>query len=140
MDPMNYRLERRVSVLIPFLVEITVMRDTSLVASISRPKVKRPRQKMLLSECQESVTKLARDCETAELEWLLAGPYDDCPARIVLTAGAGGTEANDWVADLTRMYTRYCYKHHPDWSCKMIDWVTAEGPGYKSVKDGYNGQ
>jgi hypothetical protein len=31
-----------------------------------------------------------------ELELLLR-PYDNSPCRIILTAGAGGTEACDWV-------------------------------------------
>ena len=104
---------------------------------------------MLLTELRESVSCLQRDTAQAELELLLSGPYDDAPARIILTAGAGGTEANDWVAMLTRMYQRYCGRNSKSdaaddtsdavsssspWTCTTIEVVPGDVTGYKSVE------
>ena len=36
---------------------------------------------------------LLEDSKSFELELLLSSPYDNQPARFILTAGAGGTEA-----------------------------------------------
>jgi peptide chain release factor 2 len=93
-------------------------------------------QQMLLEEFQTAVSNLWSDCQTAELEWLLSGPYDACPAcRLVLTAGAGGTEATDWVADLVRMYTRYIdEKKDSGWSCRILDETPGDVVGYKNVE------
>ena len=41
------------------------------------------------------------------LKALLGGKYDTCNAILTLHAGAGGTEACDWVSMLYRMYMRY---------------------------------
>ena len=65
---------------------------------------------LFYDECLVNARALLEDGKSFELELLLSGPYDNQPARLVLTAGAGGTEANDWVADLKRMYERHAEK------------------------------
>mgnify|MGYP000168895495 FL=1 len=62
---------------------------------------------------QEMADELIRDMphleskvEALKLETLLKGPYDRLNAILSLHAGAGGTEAQDWVSILYRMYTR----------------------------------
>jgi peptide chain release factor 2 len=101
-------------------------------SSVITPHQQQQERELLLQEFLTAVRTVQADCTTAELEYLLSGPYDDCPARIVLTAGAGGIEAMDWVADLTRMYTRYC-ERRPNWSVRKIDW-TDSFSGYKSME------
>ena len=68
----------------------------------------------LLTECNEAATSLLEDGERFELEKLLNGKYDSHPTRIIISAGAGGTEACDWVNMLQRMYVRHannkCFK------------------------------
>jgi peptide chain release factor 2 len=86
----------------------------------------------LLQELQENSQNLLQDNERYQLELLLSGPYDDAPCRILLTAGAGGTEANDWVSDLKRMYERHASKM--GYTCKTEDSQTGEVVGYKSVE------
>jgi len=88
--------------------------------------------KMLLEELSTTLTSLQQDLEKYELELFLSGPYDDSPVRLLLTAGAGGTEANDWVADLTRMYERQATAM--GFSCQEIDSQPGEVVGYKSVE------
>jgi peptide chain release factor 2 len=86
----------------------------------------------LVEELKTSTDKLLRDGELYKLELLLSGPYDDQPCRILLTAGAGGTEANDWVADLKRMYERHALKM--GYSTQIEDEQQGDVVGYKSVE------
>eukprot|EP00522_Entomoneis_paludosa_P018756 CAMPEP_0172467114 /NCGR_PEP_ID=MMETSP1065-20121228/57979_1 /TAXON_ID=265537 /ORGANISM="Amphiprora paludosa, Strain CCMP125" /LENGTH=463 /DNA_ID=CAMNT_0013224161 /DNA_START=163 /DNA_END=1554 /DNA_ORIENTATION=+ len=86
---------------------------------------------MLLEECKESSKLLLEDNQRYELDLLLSGPFDQSPARLVLTAGAGGTESNDWVADLKRMYERHC--EAMGFSCVTEDYQTGDVVGFKSV-------
>ncbi|MCI8277108.1 MAG: PCRF domain-containing protein, partial [Clostridia bacterium] len=48
--------------------------------------------------------KLSADLEKLEIETLLSGKYDTNNAIITLHPGAGGTESQDWVQMLYRMY------------------------------------
>ena len=86
----------------------------------------------LVEELQTSADKLLKDGERYQLELLLSGPYDDQPCRILLTAGAGGTEANDWVADLKRMYERHAQKM--GYTLRIEDEQQGDVVGFKSVE------
>lgn len=90
-------------------------------------------------ECQSSAQQLLQLSQKYELSTLLSGPYDDSPCRILLTAGAGGTEACDWVSMLYRMYSRHA--SYMDMTCKVIDESPGDVVGYKSIElqiDGSN--
>ncbi len=73
--------------------------------------------KMLLDEYDEELSKdlikqtseFTKKLEKLELETLLAGKYDINNAIITLHPGAGGTEAQDWVQMLYRMYRKMGY-------------------------------
>ena len=88
-------------------------------------------QEMLLEELSKQSSRLLQDSQQYELELLLSGPYDQAPARILITAGAGGTEAYDWVADLKRMYERHATAM--GYKCVVED-AQGETEGYKSVE------
>jgi peptide chain release factor 2 len=88
---------------------------------------------MVVADLKQASTQLLLDGQRYELELLLSGPYDNANARLVLTAGAGGTEANDWVADLRRMYERHC-QHRKVFTCTLIDEQPGDVVGYKSVE------
>lgn len=70
--------------------------------------------KMLLDEYDEELTKdlikqtsdFTNKLEKLELETLLSGKYDINNAIITLHPGAGGTESQDWVQMLYRMYRK----------------------------------
>ena len=85
----------------------------------------------LVPEVQNEFASLEKDIEALKLEALLKGPYDSYNAVLSLHAGAGGTEAQDWVSLLYRMYTRYCEKM--GYSVKVIDYLDGEEAGIKSV-------
>jgi peptide chain release factor 2 len=69
-----------------------------------------------------------RDMETAAL---LGGEYDRGSAIISINAGAGGTEACDWVDMLARMYFRWAQNH--GYSVEVIDRTPGEQAGSRSI-------
>mgnify|MGYP001321831376 CR=1 FL=1 len=85
----------------------------------------------LLDEVTGEVKKLGAEVEKLRLELLLKGPYDSCNAILSLHAGAGGTEAQDWVQMLFRMYTRYC--ENQGWTVRVLDQLDGDEAGIKSV-------
>ncbi len=65
------------------------------------------------------------------IESLLKGKYDNSNAILSLHAGAGGTEAQDWVEMLFRMYMRYSERNGYD--VKVIDKLDGDDAGIKSI-------
>lgn len=82
-------------------------------------------------EVRAEVEKLQRQVEEKELEVLLSGPYDHGNAIIALHAGAGGTESQDWVEMLMRMYMRWAEDH--DYKASVVDLLPGDEAGVKSV-------
>ena len=85
----------------------------------------------MVAEVNELATKVKNDYEAMTLATLMTGEYDSSNAIVSFHAGAGGTEAQDWVSLLYRMYTRYCEKM--GYSVKVIDYLDGEEAGIKSV-------
>ena len=73
------------------------------------------------------------EAETAGLEFktLLSGQYDKSNAILAISAGAGGTDAQDWAAILLRMFTRYC--ENKDYEVELADISYGEEAGIKSA-------
>ena len=85
----------------------------------------------LLPELEEEYTAFCNALETARLETLLTGEYDNSAAIVSFHAGAGGTEAQDWAQMLYRMYTRWAERHGMKY--KILDWLDGEEAGLKSA-------
>lgn len=75
--------------------------------------------------------RLLGELRDLELELWLRGPYDHEDAILTLHAGAGGTEAQDWVAMLLRMYLRWAERR--GFRAEVIDQLAGEEAGLKSV-------
>ncbi len=75
----------------------------------------------------------ALEARFAELEvaLILGGPYDDHGALLAIHAGAGGTEAQDWVEMLLRMYLRWGERRGYD--AQVVSISPGEEAGVKSV-------
>jgi len=66
-----------------------------------------------------------------ELRIYLSAPYDPNDAILSIHAGQGGTEAQDWVAMLARMYQRYAERQ--GWKATVLDQSVGEEAGFKSI-------
>lgn len=66
-----------------------------------------------------------------EFSLYLSGPYDRSDAIVAIHAGQGGTEAMDWTAILSRMYSRYIERK--GWEVDIIDETPGEEAGTKSI-------
>ena len=85
----------------------------------------------LLPELEAEYDNFCTALETARLETLLSGDYDNSSAIVSFHAGAGGTEAQDWAQMLYRMYTRWAERHGMKY--KILDWLDGEEAGMKSA-------
>lgn len=85
----------------------------------------------LAKEWSANAAKLDQLIQTWERAVLLSGKYDQAEAILAIHAGAGGTEAQDWVGMLLRMYQRFFEKNQ--WPYKIIDDSPGAEAGYKSV-------
>jgi len=61
----------------------------------------------LLSEADTALHELSQRMDKIETQALLAGPHDHRNCYLTISAGDGGTEANDWAEMLYRMYLYY---------------------------------
>lgn len=64
----------------------------------------------LLAEFEVQVVALQNEFTARKKELLFNGKYDDHSAIIRLSAGVGGTDAQDWAEMLERMYLRWAEK------------------------------
>ncbi len=85
----------------------------------------------VLPEIREGLLNLKNSYYTLRIETFLSGPYDRKNAILTLHAGAGGTEAQDWVEMLYRMYTRWC--ENKGYEVSTLDLLDGEEAGIKSV-------
>lgn len=85
----------------------------------------------VIPEIGEGLAKIKEEVQKLKLETLLTKPYDKNNAILTLHAGAGGTEAQDWVEMLLRMYTRWAEKH--GYAVRTLDLLDGDEAGIKSV-------
>jgi peptide chain release factor 2 len=84
-----------------------------------------------LAEADRTLLELERRTEKVELQSLLDGPNDPKNCFFTIQAGAGGTEAQDWVEMLLRMYL-YFFEHRR-WDVSEVDRQWGEQAGLKNV-------
>lgn len=85
----------------------------------------------LVEEIEGSIEELEKNLAAQKLETLLTGEYDKNNAILTFHAGAGGTEAMDWVSMLVRMYTRWAESH--GFKLQMLDFLDGDEAGLKSA-------
>ena len=85
----------------------------------------------LEKELETGINTLETELEKLERTTLLSGKYDINNAIITLHPGAGGTEAQDWVEMLYRMYTRWSNAN--GYKVEELDYLEGEEAGIKSV-------
>lgn len=85
----------------------------------------------LALEAQDEAKDFITIYENMRIATLLDGDYDANDAIISLHAGAGGTEACDWVSMLFRMYKRWA--DSKGYKVELLDYLEGEEAGIKSV-------
>ena len=83
------------------------------------------------AEVEAAVAELSKRVERLQVRTLFSGPHDSKNAYVSIHAGAGGTEACDWVSMLLRMYSRWAEEKKFD--VKMVDSLPGEEAGFRSV-------
>ena len=91
----------------------------------------------LLDETASELASLDIAVNEMHVAALLSGKFDANNAILTLHAGAGGTEAQDWVQMLYRMYTRYAERR--GYKVQVLDMLEGEEAGIKSVTFQVNG-
>ena len=93
--------------------------------------------KELEIELIKNINVLEETVNKLEISTLLSGKYDINNAIITLHPGAGGTEAQDWVQMLYRMYCRWA--NNNGYKIEELDYLPGEEAGIKSVTFSVNG-
>ncbi len=84
----------------------------------------------LVQEFDAQLTALEKDFATLRKALLFDGEFDDHNVILRLSAGAGGTDAQDWTEMLERMYLRWAEKS--GLSTKVLERSTGDEAGVKS--------
>ena len=85
----------------------------------------------LSAEVEREATTLGHEIESLRLRSLLSGPDDFRDAQLEISAGAGGTEAQDWASMLMRMYTRWAERK--GYGVEILDLSDGEEAGIKGA-------
>ena len=85
----------------------------------------------MAADIEQALKKLETDVEKQRLSTLLTGEYDEKSAILTFHTGAGGTEAQDWVEMLYRMYRKYADNH--GFKVTVLDYLDGDEAGIKSA-------
>jgi peptide chain release factor 2 len=91
-----------------------------------------------IEEASQQVQVLEGEIEKLSIEFILGGEDDQNNSIVSINAGAGGTEAQDWVEMLFRMYTRWIERK--GFGIEIIDFQPGDEAGIKSVTFTANGK
>jgi len=82
-------------------------------------------------ELDQEVGSVETEVDAFEVRSLLRGPDDFRDAQLEISAGAGGTEAQDWAQMLMRMYTRWAERR--GYGVEVLDVSEGEEAGIKGA-------
>ena len=85
----------------------------------------------LLNELNKELFKIFEKLNLLQIETLMNGKADQKNSFLEIHSGAGGTESQDWVEMILRMYTRWC--DLKKFSYEVVDRTDGEEAGLKSV-------
>jgi len=92
----------------------------------------------LEEEIAEKIVTMESSLAVAELECMFSGEHDSSNAIMAIHAGAGGTEAQDWVEILMRMYLRWAEVR--GLKTDILDYLAGDEAGTKSVTIMFKGK
>ncbi|HUX34008.1 MAG TPA: peptide chain release factor 2 [Gemmatimonadaceae bacterium] len=85
----------------------------------------------MAGELDADIGRIRNELEAYRLRSMLTGPDDFRDAQVEISAGAGGTEAQDWAQMLMRMYTRWAERR--GFSVDILDLSDGEEAGIKGA-------
>lgn len=85
----------------------------------------------MLPELTNQVASLEAEYARLKKDLLFQGEYDDHAAILKLSAGAGGTDAQDWTEMIERMYLRWAER--AGMKTELVERSTADEAGIKSA-------
>lgn len=85
----------------------------------------------LAAEFDGQITAFEKEYEILQKELLFSGEFDGYDAILRLSAGAGGTDAQDWTEMLERMYLRWAERS--DMTTTQLERSSGDEAGIKSV-------
>lgn len=85
----------------------------------------------MLNLALSELISLKEKVDELNVRTLLDEKYDNNDAIMTIHSGAGGTEAQDWVVMLARMYKMYCNKNGFEYS--IVDKLDGNEAGLKTV-------
>jgi peptide chain release factor 2 len=103
------------------------MEETELLLELAAEE----KDKDTEAEVAAKIGTLDSSLAIAELECMFGGEHDENNAILTIHAGAGGTEAQDWVEILMRMYLRWAEKK--GFKTEILDYLAGDEAGTKSV-------
>ena len=80
---------------------------------------------------EELIFDLTQTVKKFRQKLLFKGEFDNLSATLEIHCGAGGTESQDWADMLSRMYVRWCERHHMKF--QVVDSQPAEEAEIKSI-------
>jgi peptide chain release factor 2 len=83
------------------------------------------------AEIRTLLEKTERQVSDLEFARMMSGENDASPALVTIHAGMGGTESQDWVQMLLRMYLKYCERK--GFNTEVLDELPGEEAGLKNV-------
>lgn len=127
-DPSNAeRLSKEVAnlrqIVEPWLLLQSQINDSSELVALG--------DESMQAELSQQVSQISVDLERLKKDLLFQGEFDDHAAILKLSAGAGGTDAQDWTEMLERMYLRWAEKN--DFKTELVDRSAGEEAGIKSA-------
>ncbi len=90
-----------------------------------------PEEAKLLEEAEREYHAFLKKYQELEFEVYLKKKYDKRNAFVLIYAGAGGTDAQNWAKMLLRMYEKYCERKN--FTTKLIDIAPTDENGIKSA-------
>jgi len=103
------------------------LEDTKILAEMAFEENDEP----TLEEVKKELSDIEQAIKDLEFHSLLGEPDDKRNAIISINAGAGGTEAQDWVEMLFRMYLKWC--ESKNMKTRVIDFLDGDEAGIKSL-------